>query len=400
MKQTRKAIALLLSILLTLSVFSIVGYAEGGDENPGPFTVTFYNRSQNESASAEVIDTQTVEKGQAATDPAAGKTDAELKDLLAFPPYMEKSFNKWGFDGWNVDFSNVQKNLQVYPKFTQVPKQYHINYFNYDGTAAEGLNSEYCLFGGYPKESSTPSRDGGLAYNYLFDCWSLKANVDPTVNEDDEKYLLNWSLGLALPTDETLGQVKGQPGYIDLYGKETDESIELNVYAYYTRHNKEYPLSLTVVDRYGARVAGANVQVLGANGQLLDQTIAQTDENGNYTGRFAPAVGKTDAEGKLFLRLPYQTEYTIQVSHGDYEGAKIKKTNIGEMESVQGVTIQLEDPAQYNEENKARCTCACHSFIGGLWVVGLNLMYTLFKVKYVCCYDMYATHGSRLAYSA
>ncbi len=395
MKRTRKTIALLLSILMTLSLFSIVGYADD------TYTVTFYNRAQNEAEAPVAISTQEgIAAGGAATDPAAGKSEAELKQLLAYPTYMEKSFNKWGFDGWSIDFSNVQKDLQVYPKFTPVPKQYHINYFNYDGTAAEGLNSEYCLFGGYPKESSTPSRDGGLAYNYLFDCWSLKANVDPTVNEDDEKYLLNWKLGLALPTDDDLGQVKGQPGYIDLYGKETDESIELNVYAYYTRHNKEYPLSLTVVDRYGARVAGANVQVLGANGQLLDQTIAQTDENGNYTGRFAPAVGKTDAEGKLFLRLPYQTEYTIQVSHGDYEGAKIKKTNIGEMQSVQGVTIQLEDPAQYNEENKARCTCACHSFIGGLWVVGLNLMYTLFKVKYVCCYDMYATHGSRLAYSA
>lgn len=395
MKRTRKTIALLLSILMTLSLFSIVGYADD------TYTVTFYNRAQNEAEAPVAISTQEgIAAGGAATDPAAGKSEAELKQLLAYPTYMEKSFDKWGFDGWSIDFSNVQKDLQVYPKFTPVPKQYHINYFNYDGTAAEGLNSEYCLFGGYPKESSTPSRDGGLAYNYLFDCWSLKANVDPTVNEDDAKYLLNWKLGLALPTDDDLGQVKGQPGYIDLYGKETDESIELNVYAYYTRHNKEYPLSLTVVDRYGARVAGANVQVLGANGQLLDQTIAQTDENGNYTGRFAPAVGKTDAEGKLFLRLPYQTEYTIQVSHGDYEGAKIKKTNIGEMQSVQGVTIQLEDPAQYNEENKARCTCACHSFIGGLWVVGLNLMYTLFKVKYVCCYDMYATHGSRLAYSA
>ncbi len=395
MKRTRKTIALLLSILMTLSLFSIVGYADD------TYTVTFYNRAQNEAEAPVAISTQEgIAAGGAATDPAAGKSEAELKQLLAYPTYMEKSFNKWGFDGWSIDFSNVQKDLQVYPKFTPVPKQYHINYFNYDGTAAEGLNSEYCLFGGYPKESSTPSRDGGLAYNYLFDCWSLKANVDPTVNEDDAKYLLNWKLGLALPTDDDLGQVKGQPGYIDLYGKETDESIELNVYAYYTRHNKEYPLSLTVVDRYGARVAGADVQVLGANGQLLDQTIAQTDENGNYTGRFAPAVGKTDAEGKLFLRLPYQTEYTIQVSHGDYEGAKIKKTNIGEMQSVQGVTIQLEDPAQYNEENKARCTCACHSFIGGLWVVGLNLMYTLFKVKYVCCYDMYATHGSRLAYSA
>ena len=401
MKRTRKTIALLLSILMTLSLFSIVGYAEDGTENPGPFTVTFYNRAQNEAEAPVAISTQEeIAAGGAATDPAAGKSEAELKTMLVYPAYLEKSFDVWAFDGWSIDFSNVQKDLQVYPKFTKAPKQYHINYFNYDGTAAEGLNSEYCLFGSYPQESSTPYRDGGLAYNYLFDCWSLKPNVDPTANEEDAKYLLNWKLGLALPTDDDLGQVKGQTGYIDLYGTEEDESIELNVYAYYTRHNKEYPLSLTVVDRYNQKVAGADVQVLGANGLLLDQTIAQTDEDGNQTGRYKPAVGKTDAEGKLFLRLPYQTEYTIQVSHGDYEGAKIKKTNIGEMQNTQGVTIQLEDPAQYNEENKARCTCVCHSFLGGFWVTCLNLMYTLFKVKYVCCYDMYATHGSRLAYSA
>ena len=395
MKKTRKAIALLLSVLMTLSLLSIVGYA---DES---YTVTFYNRAQNEEKDPEVIgDPQPVAAGAAASDPAAGKTDAELKELLAYPEEVEKSFDKWVFDGWSVDFSNVQKDLQVYPKFTKAPKQYKINYFNYDGTAAEGLNSEYCLYGGFPKESSTPYRDGGLAYNYLFDCWSLKKNIDPTVNEEDEKYKLNWDLGLALPTDEMLGQVKGQPNYINVYGIGEEEPIELNVYAYYTRHNKEYPLSLTVIDRYGNRLEGADVQVLAADGQLLDQTVAQTDADGNYTGRFKPAVGKTDAEGKLFLRLPYQTEYTIQVTYGDYEGAKIKKTNIGEMQSTQGVTIQLETAAQYNEQNKDRCTCACHSFIGGIWVTCLNLMYTLFKVKYVCCYDMYATHGSKLAYSA
>ena len=72
----------------------------------------------------------------------------------------------------------------------------------------------------------------------------------------------------------------------------------------------------------------------------------------------------------------------------------------GYLKQAQGVTIQLESPAQYNEQNKARCTCACHSFIGGLWVTGLNIMYYLFKVKYVCCYDMYATHGSKLSYGA
>ena len=407
MKHCKKTIALLLSIVMTLSLFSIVGFAEDETpEAPGPFTVTFYDRAQNEATAAKPIvvngvdNPQIVAKGEAAVNPVAGKTETELKAILSYPTDPKKTFTKSAFVGWSVDFSNVQSDLQVFPKFEQAPKMYHINYHNFDGTAAQGLNNEYCLFGSNPKESSRPSRDGGLAYNYEFKCWSLKPNADPTVDEKDKKYLLDWTLGLNLPTDEMLGQVEGAPDYIDLYGEPGAEAVELNVYAYYTRHLKEYPLSLTVVDQYNQRVAGADVQVLGANGRLLDQTIAQTDEDGNYTGRYKPAVGKTDSEGRLFMRLPYQTKYSIQVSHGDYEGAKIKETNIMEMKQAQGVTIQLESPAQYNEQNKARCTCACHSFIGGLWVTGLNIMYYLFKVKYVCCYDMYATHGSKLSYGA
>ena len=94
MKQTRKAIALLLSVLMTLSVFAIVGNAEG------TYTVTFYNRAQNEAQTPVAISTQEgISAGGAATDPAAGKSEAELKQLLAYPTYMEKSFNKWGFDG-------------------------------------------------------------------------------------------------------------------------------------------------------------------------------------------------------------------------------------------------------------------------------------------------------------
>ena len=402
MKKTRKAIALLLSVLMTLSLFSIVGYAEEGTENPGPFTVHFYSCSQNnEGQTVRLIDTQTVQKGANAKDiskdeddPEKELTEAELKVLLDYPKKKTQPFHKWSFNGWKTDITNVQSDLEVYPDFQEAPKQYKINYFNYDGTAAQGLNSEYCLYGGMPKESSLPSRDGGLSYNYLFKCWSLKPNVDPTVNEEDEKYLLDWHLGVNLPGDGKLGRTPGQAGYINLDGD--TEPIELNVYAYYTRHNKEYPLSLTVVDQYGQRLAGADVQVLGTNGLLLDQTFEQTGADGKPTGRLQPAAGKTKADGTLFMRLPYQTEYTIQVSYGDYEGAKIKKTSIEE--NAQGVTIQLETAAQYNEQNKARCTCACHSFIGGIWVTCLNLMYTLFKVKYVCCYDMYATHGDKLAY--
>jgi len=395
MKHCKKTIALLLSVIMTLSLFSIVGFAEDGD-TPTSFTVKFFDRSEVGFGTPQEVSSQTVTAGQSAEDPVAGKTEAQLKEVLHFPADPTDSFQKYGFTGWDKDFSNVQSELRIYPKFDQIPKMYHIIYHNWNG---EELNSENCLIGEYLQERSIPERADDLAYFYTFKCWSLKQNIDPTKNEEDKKYMLDWTLGLQLPTDEALGQVKGQPDYIDLYGNDSSEPIPVHVYAYFIRGNfKEYPLSLTVVDQYNNRIAGADVQVLGANGYLLDQTVAQTDEEGNYTGRYKPAAGKTNSEGRLYMKLPYQTEYTIQVSYGDYAGAKIKKTSIGELQNTQGITIQLESPAQYNEQNKERCTCVCHTFLGGVWVTALNVLYYLFKVKYVCCYDMYATHGSKLSY--
>lgn len=397
MKHCKKTIALLLSVVMTLSLFSVVGFAEDGDTPPAEtFTVTFYDRANGES-DAKILSSKPVNKGAPAEDPVAGKTEAEMKEKLHYPEDPANVFTRYAFDGWDKDFTNVQSDLLIFPKFVQVPKQYQIFYHSWDGSA---LNDEICLWGQPLIDTPTATRAPSAEYNYLFKAWSLKQGVDPTVNEDDGKYLLDWTHGLSFPSDETLGQNPESPGYINLYGNNVSEPIPVHVYAYFTRHTREYPMSLTVVDGNNRRVAGADVQVLGAKGTLLDQTFEQVDAQGNPTGRLAPAAGKTNANGELYLRLPYQTEYTVQVSHGDYEGAKIKKTNISEFQHTSGLTIQLESPAQYNEENKPRCTCACHSFIGGLWVVGLNVMYYLFKVKYVCCYDMYATHGSKLSYGA
>ena len=394
MKHCKKTIALLLSIVMTLSLFSIVGFAEEGDTPAGSYTVTFYDRANGEG-NATIVSEQTVAAGASATDPLAGITDeATLKTKLHYPDDPTDSFMKQGFDGWDKSFSNVTANLRIFPKFKQVPKMYQITYKNWDGTE---LNSENCLYGEQLEENSHPSRADDLAYYYTFKGWSLKQVIDPVATPDDAKYLLDWTFGLNLPDDETLGQVKGSPDYINLYGDGIEEPIPVTVYAYFARFKLEYPLSLTVVDQYDNRIAGADVQVLGANSQFLDQTIAQTDEDGNLTGLYKIAAGKTDENGRIYMRLPYQTEYTIQVSYGDYAGAKIKKTYISEFKD-QGLTIQLESAAQYNEENKPRCTCVCHSVIGGVWVTMLNVMYYLFKVKYVCCYDLYATHGSKLAY--
>lgn len=394
MKHMKKSIALFLAVLMTLSVFSVVGFAEGDtDSEPaGPFTVKFFDCAPGDIPGYTpqmITDPVTVEKGGSVEDPYE-----DVKSQLKYPKELDKDFYKWEFTGWSHSLENVQSNLTISPRYNKVGKQYKVIYHNFDGSE---ISRETCIYGDHLSEMPVPVRPDDDRYFYDFAGWSLKLGIDPASNPEDAKYLLDFSQGLNLPIDEKLEQVPGQPDYIDLYGTGT-EPITINVYAYFTRHNKEYTLSLTVLDSYGSPVNHAAVQVRSASGQLLDQTYAARDEEGNLTGGYKAATGYTNDKGQITMKLPYQTEYTIEASYTDTDEGIIKKVTVSDLK--QGVTITLTPAAGYHEEYKPRCTCVCHSFIGGLWITALNVMHYLFKVKYVCCYDMYATHGDKLAYAA
>ena len=417
MKHMKKTIALFLAVLMTLSVFSVIGFAEGDT-----VTVTFYDRTQSAASQSQVIPgekfTQKIPVGSNAVDPFAGLTKEEIRAKLKFPEEdeaMRGSHQTWSFYAWDQSLENITKDTNIFPMFKPTGKLFEISYHDYDGAVLHksdgSISKELCYYGVHLSDIPTMSRAEDDRYFYKFEGWSLKKGIDPTVNPDDSKYILDLSNGLYLPNDTTLGQVKGQPDYIDLYGEPDDEYVTVNVYAYYTHYNREYTLSLTVNDSYSKPVNGASVQVRSASGQLLDQTFALVDENGKPTGKYKAATGKTDADGKITMLLPYQTKYTIEASHPDL-GAIIKEVSVSDL--AKGITVSLNpitnsDSAdgdnsgsanQYNEQYKPRCTCVCHSFSGGLWITGLNLMHYLFKVKYVCCYDMYATHSDKLAYAA
>ena len=394
MKHMKKSIALFLAVLMTLSVFSVVGFAEG-DTDPataGPFTVKFFDCAPGDIPGYTpqmITDPVTVEKGGSVEDPYE-----DVKNKLKYPAELDKDFYKWEFTGWSHSLENVQSNLTISPRYNKVGKQYIVIYHNFDGSE---ISRETCIYGDHLSEIPTPTRSSDPTFNYVFAGWAVKKGVDPT-KQDDKKYLLDFSQGLNLPIDEKLEQVPGQPDYIDLHGNGT-EPITVDVYAYFTQHYKAYTLSLTVLDSSGAPVNGAKVQVLKPDGKTsANLDYAARDEEGNLTGGWATAQGTTNAQGQLTMNLHYETEYIIQVSNQDTNEGMIKKVTPSELKW--GVTITLTDAAGYHEEYKPRCTCACHSFIGGLWITALNVMHYLFKVKYVCCYDMYATHGDKLAYAA
>ncbi len=431
MKHCKKAIALLLSVLMILSLCSVVGFAGDDDTDPPAdppeeqtkYTVTFYDAAATDPINLRepavlTIDNavQRVNKGEDAVDPLKdenGKypSDKELKNKLVYPAEVTDDHYMQHFIGWNQDITNVQEDLPVFPKFAEIGKRYNVHYYDHSGKFL--FNAEGCTYGDNLQQPSTPTRtDDPLRYRYEFAGWALKPNIDPLVNKDEEKYLLTLPGNrLVLPTDRMLEQYnQNDPNYIDVCGKKVafGEDIDINFYAYFKHYDREYKLSLTVRDQYGDTVPGAAVQIKGDDGQLMDQTFGQRDENGNLTGRNEPAAGKTDANGYLAMRLPYQNSYRIAVTYrgSDASGDASRTISVSEMqdpahpETVNenlGVTVTLQKTLY--EHGKERCTCICHSFLGGVWIRVLNILYDFLHVKYVCCDDMYATHRGQLAYS-
>ena len=133
--------------------------------------------------------------------------------------------------------------------------------------------------------------------------------------------------------------------------------------------------------------------------ELAKQTFGVNDgfyPLGSCTMKYNPKINERLSRLDGFVNVhPLQPVETVQ-------GSLLLMYELqGMLQRVSGMdACTLTPAAGYHEEYKPRCTCACHSFIGGLWITALNVMHYLFKVKYVCCYDMYATHGDKLAYAA
>jgi len=403
MKHMKKTIALFLAVLMTLSLFSVIGFAENETEPEAGtgYTVNFYNRGMDLTIQEpeKVIFTGHSNPDGSVTDPFAGKTKKEIRETkkLLYPDNLKREYQYSEFLGWDQDLKNITKDTNVYPHFGKVSKQYKIVYHDYDGQVlnkADGsLSQELCLYGDHLAQTPSLTRKDDNQFFYEHVGWSLKKNADPTVNKNDSNYLVYWKIGspLYFPSGINADYDEKSPEFVDLYGNADNpyDPITVNVYAYYTHYNKEYKLSLTVNDAYKTPVNQAAVQVRDAYGQLMKQTFAEVDENGKITNK--PAVGYTNEKGEISMRLPYTAEYTIEVSHTDY-GSITKKATISDL--AKGITVTLTPASAATP----RCNCICHSFIGGLWITALNLMHSLFKIRHVCCSDMFATHGDRLNY--
>ncbi len=173
----------------------------------------------------------------------------------------------------------------------------------------------------------------------------------------------------------------------------------------------EYPLALRIVipadeaapeDYYD----GLRVQVTGQNGNLLaagETKKLNKEGSDKYSTECTLYASKNNlynisvvsANGKYIATDGFRWDYYFDEIYSYNEKNGLRPGDDGYKKLEMNLILSEDYVANQNK----RCNCLCHnSFLRPIWVRVLNLLYSFFGVKYVCCYDMYATIGDLLAY--
>ncbi|MDO4379903.1 MAG: hypothetical protein Q4D20_03400 [Clostridia bacterium] len=386
----------------------------------------------------ETLATLYVLKGSEAVYPVKGEP---VRD-------KDRDYGAYTFEGWTTkkgqsaldkdkdaypaetaDLSSITANTDFYALFRCKDVYYHVRFVNADGTPiTKVLDVLHGHSVEYPEAIGTPTLADNVYYKYSFKGWAYnpKTVYDSTAifaeyNATAKKYVIvyhDWN-GVELGREEisygqkavNVPEVKERPEdstYIYKFLNEwtlvtgvsvnlnaftasisdsTPEGTEINIYAKHSQRMKVYKLQLIVLDPYNQNLAGANIQITDSKGQLV-------------------ATAKTDDLGVADISLNYSTVYGIKISRGNYafEGT-FTYANEGTMKiyptegerSYQGI-VTLKDYTGSDMPVDENCKCICHTFLGGLWISVLNILYSVFRVKHVCCYDMFIVHGDKLKY--
>lgn len=335
--------------------------------------------------------------------------------LYPNPTKPEDIVNYYDFNGWattfnqtsgipteNIEQTPIYGDAHFYPAFKSVAKNYTVEFYDQN----EKNLIEY--------------DDNGETKPAVFDGMNLKSNLllengisvvnnnaDALEKESDKTYYYIWKgTWRVLRGDGTYGstvdlqnftvnqndviEVKDEEGntvYLD--GERNEPKKVIRLVPVYERRLRTYAVDIEMQIPYGEDSdyyrGEADVHVVANNNQLA-------------------ASGKTDSDGKFRCFLNYQVPFTVTVATRD--GKYIGTTTITELtkstegDNVEAVINGCRVPMQLNPEYETHCGCIHHiSFLQPIFVVILNLLYNFFRVKYVCCYDMYSTIGPLLDYT-
>ena len=279
------------------------------------------------------------------------------------PTYTDDGYYNYEFTGWSYDISHIyDDHLGVNAEYNITPKEYTLVYYDWDGTK---LGQETITYGG--EAQNVPVVKGRAEDNtYIY------------------AFLNTWTLqnGQEVDLKNFTGITRG-----------TEEGTEIPVFAKYAQRKKVYIINFGVNDPFGIPLGGATVKITDSKGQLV--ATATTDEDGNAS----VSVNYSSVYGLTIVRGNYWIEGTFTLD--PFNPGTIRATKLAGQNNTYQILVQLNNNTDNPDSPEDRqCKCICHTFLGGAWITLMNLLYRVFKIKHVCCSDMFVVHGDKLIYKS
>lgn len=299
-------------------------------------TVTFYNASFG-----QLTTTQTVDHGEAAIFPST----------VTVPDKDSTLYYDYEFSGWSYDIEHIYAPVDVYPVYEAVPIEYTLVLCDYDGTEIDRQT---------------------MTLGEAIDMDSASITAHEFVRKDDS-YIYAFAGAWVRSTGETIDN-----DYFTVPSDTTGTAIK--VYASYSKMLITYTTNFELTDPYGLPAENAKITILDSSGSLYTSATI-TDDN------------------EITLSIPYGT-YTVIISSetGKYTLSTLLYVT-GADDEGKTYDYQLEINESYDDGTATSCACICHGILGDvIWIPILNILYSVFGTEYMCCDDMYATHGDKLLY--
>lgn len=371
---------------------------------PITHTVQFFNYSVNNST-IPVTNPQMVQHGDTPkySDPTGKMYDKPEKE--------EDVVNTYSFLGWTskayttpavedlikyegIESTPIYGNVNFYPVYAPVAKEYRVEF--YDDILRNGQRNLLK----YVKD--------GQQYDAAFDGINLETNILKNeginlLNNDasalakspDAEYIYIWTGKWAVLNENgSTGRTVSLTSFYvnDLeYTVNDDGEKVIKLVPVYEKRRQLYAVDIEMLvpqneddDYYRG---GADVHVTDRNGQLV-------------------ASGTTNANGIFRCYLYNVAPFTVTVATSDdkYLGTGTIYSLEKAYDGNQDIEAQLNHCAvamKLNPEYETHCRCLHHNaLLQPIWVRMLNILYSIFNYKYVCCYDMYSTIGPLLQYTA
>lgn len=295
------------------------------------------------------------------------------------------------FKGWSIDHEHVYGPVTIKATYHAIPKQYDYAIYLWDAAANDYVKSDITANAYY---------GAPLAYSNLPDGKTIN---DVTARAKDRSYIYSWTgdweiLGRYSKVQSNATTVPN--GYQDTRYRGTEGYEPIALIPTYKTALNYYRTTVTIKFDSSVKFDSATTPEYEREEYLNGLNVQITDENGQLmaTGTGYLVAGTDYAQFTCALYDSSKYTVTVMSPRGKYIGSTVLSRNyVYDFNAPVYISVGLTVNQDYI--NGLSCKCIHHNTLfQPLWVRLLNLLYRIFKVKYVCCDDMYATIGDLLVY--